>query len=192
MTAVLWMLVITRSIQRRVKDSITAVLVSAETRSKETGCHLVLSAGILNNNEVIQMTEHTESNEELAILEASLAGAKKEVDNHMFAYRRARSVMVKIETQLITAREEVARVEEVVRLYKQHKVLSSIEDDLRETEIKRFRAAMPAAMKKINEQDAVKAQVELDRFKKRMEEIVSKQNFSKQLVEEHIPETLQE
>jgi uncharacterized protein YqfB (UPF0267 family) len=130
---------------------------------------------------------------ELAILEATLTEARKEVDNHMLAYKRAKSYMTKIETQLIEAREEVAKVEEVVRLYKQHKVLTVIEDDLRETEIKRFRAAMPAAMKKINEQDAKAAQVELDKFKSRMEEIVAKQsNFSKRLIEEYVPETLQE
>ena len=148
------------------------------------------------------MSNEYDGETELAALETKLAEAKKEVVIHCNDHKRMKATLTTIETQLITAKEEVLRAEEVVRLFRQHKLLTSIEDDLRETEIKRFRAAMPAAMAKIekldaailskkNAADAVIAQAEMDRFKKRVELML---NFSKSLAEkeEYIPETLQE
>lgn len=130
---------------------------------------------------------------ELATLEHKLTVARDEVANHNIAYRRTKQLLTNIETQLITAKEEVSAAEEVVRLFKQHRLLSSIDDDARDSEIRRFRAAVPAAMEKINAQEAVVAKKELASFKQKIEQITNKQNFARQLVEEeYIPETLQE
>lgn len=133
----------------------------------------------------------------LAVLEHKLDMAKAEVVNHQIAYRRTKNVLVGIETQLIAAKEEVAQAEEVVRLFKQHKLLTSLDDDLRDKEIKRFRAAAPAALAKIEEQDskvlavlqagkAKLAQEELDNFKKKIDSAFKKQDFAKQLIEEKV------
>jgi|ERR1700722_5926979 len=82
----------------------------------------------------------------------------------------------KTEDSIVSVKEELRQAEEDLYNYERTYVLTNVDEDLRAKDIEAFRKRIPAAMKKIEEQDKKKAdreaQVELNDFKQKIQDSV--------------------
>ena len=107
-------------------------------------------------------------------LEAKVEVIRKTLNFEKSKWSKLKRELDRAEDKVILTKEALYKAEDELRVFKDTKVLTTVDEDLRKADIEGFTKRMPAAMQKIDAQDKARlekeTQSELVAFKEKIKE----------------------
>jgi hypothetical protein len=91
-------------------------------------------------------------------LKQKLVDARKVIDGHKVRYNRVHTELTSIEDDLVSAREAERKAQEALAQFEYTQTHVDADEEDRQTEIKRFSDRLPDLLKRLDDEDKLKAE----------------------------------